>query len=307
MVLVGLAVLAVYASAAAVSYAAVTWLWVRPNDPWLTVAVVAAITIVMGYLSYRFGTAQLLAGLDAVELSRSQSPNLFALIDRLAGQMAVETPRVFVAALPAPNAMALGGVRGGALVIDASLFRLLSATELETILAHELAHLENYDALVQTLAYSALRTVAGVLMLFALPVVLLFAGLARALAWISGRPATRFRHPFVWAYLAAAQAVSLLLLALTVLVRAHSRRREFAADDRAVELTGKPLALARSLRKIERASEPRWSLLSPLYVHDDDESLLSRLLSTHPSIERRIDRLRDIAETQAGWRRIQIE
>lgn len=120
-----------------------------------------------------------------------------------------------------------------------------------------------------------------------LPFVLLLSGISRAAAWIRGRPtAVGDGGPFGRLL---SGAVGLVLLGLLVLVRAHSRRREFAADDRAIELTGRPAALARALWKIERASAPS-GLLAHLYVHGDEEALID-WLSTHPSMDDRIDRL----------------
>ena len=101
-------------------------------------------------------------------------------------------------------------------------------------------------------------------------------------------------------YYWATISVTLLAIALTVLIRAHSRRREYAADDRAVEITGNPRALARALHKIDRASERQRGLLSTLYVQGDDEGLWTRLLSTHPPMDDRIERLLEQTDVDAS-------
>ena len=187
--------------------------------------------------------------------------------------------------------MALGGARDGVVVVDRSLFTLLTTDELETIVAHECAHLASRDSLVQTLAYSAMRTVVGLLTLALLPLLLFVTGLARGVAWMRGRPMIwddsslgRFRA-------LVSTGVVLVRGAFTLVIRAHSRRREFAADDRAASVTGKPFALARALAKIDRVSDPDWSLLSPLYTRGDETGSLGRVLSTHPATEARVERL----------------
>lgn len=306
MWLTGLSIMVLYAGAALLAYALLRLLVARPPDPGVAALVIGVVTVVGAYLSYRFGTTQLLAGIDAVEIGPRNAPTFFQRLDRLAGEMAVQRPRVFVAELGAPNAFALGGVRSGALVVDRSLFRLLSPGEREAIVAHELAHLESYDAFVQTLAYSAMRTLVGLVLLPLLPLLLLVVGAARAMAWIRGRPNEWSRSPLMLLYAWASLGVTFFTIALTALIRAHSRRREYRADDRAVEVTGDPLALARALRTIERASKRQRGLLSTLYVSGDEEGILTRLLSTHPPMDDRIERLVGRAELDRSGRHVPV-
>lgn len=264
MVIVGITMLVVYGSGAVLAYLVLRWAWLGRPDLATTLVILVGLTLLFGYLSYQFGTARLL-----------------------------------VANVEIPNAFALGSPGDGFVVIDYRLFRLLDDDELETILGHELAHLESHDGLVQTLAYTAVEMVISMVTVALLPVVLLLTGLSRSIAWIRGRP---LEVGLVgWLRHGVAGVVGLLFLSLLLVVRAHSRRREFADDDRAVELTGQPAALARALRKIERASEPR-GLLAQLFVHGDEEGVLTRWLSTHPSMDERIDRLAS-RQTVRGNRR----
>lgn len=304
MWIVGVSLLAIYASAAVIAYQFLRILLTDPPSLPTTVFVLVVVTLAAGYLSYRFGTRQLLAGLDGRELHAREAPRFFERLDALSSRMTVDRPRVFVAKLGAPNAFALGGVRSGILVVDASLFRLLSPAEREAILAHELAHLETHDAFVQTLAYSAMRTVVGLLLVPLLPLLLLVTGIARAAAWMRGQPGEWSRNPVLLVYAWLSLGVTVLGIAITALIRAHSRRREYAADDRAVAITGDPLALARALRKIERATERERGLLSTLYVSGDEEGVLTRLLSTHPPMDDRVERL--LARTEQA-RRVRVE
>jgi len=299
MGLIGVTLFGIYLLAALLTYELFRYLLERPPDLLPALLTIGVVVLVAGYLSYRFGTQQLLAGLGGIEIGPRNAPALFDQLDRLEQQMSVDRPRVVVAALGVPNAFALGGVRSGVLVLDRTLLRMLSPDEREAILAHELAHLENYDAFVQTLSYSVLRTIVGLLLLPLLPLLLLVIGIARGWAWIRGRPSEWTRNPIMVVYYWTTLSVTLLAVGLTVLIRAHSRRREYAADDRAVELTGRPIALARALQKIDRASERQRSLLSTLYVQGDEEGALTRLLSTHPPMDDRIERLLDRAKGDA--------
>lgn len=299
MILVGCLLLLCYLGLAAVGYLAVSLLWRSTPDATTTLLLIVGIATLVGYLSYRFGTAALLARLETVELPRSNAPDLYARLDRLEREMGVTAPTLLVAALPAPNALALGTARNGTIVLDHSLLRALTLDELEGLLAHELAHLERYDAFVQTLAFSVFRTIAGLVFLLLSPLVLGLVGAARAVAWMRGQPQSWTQTPFGRLLRRLDRAVQACLLVVTVVVRAHSRRREYAADDRASAVTGDPLALARALRKIQRVADPRRGLLSPLYVHTDEDEL-SRLFSTHPATDDRIERLIEHARRNRG-------
>ncbi|WP_336002445.1 M48 family metallopeptidase [Halorientalis halophila] len=303
MAAVGLALLAGYALAAWLVYAALVWFWASRPPLSTTILFVAVTTLVLGYCSYQFGTRQLLAGIDATEIPRRRAPDLYRRADRLVDGMRIEAPRLLVADLSVPNALSIGSRTGGVVVLDRSLFRLLSPAELEAILAHEFAHLENRDGLVQTLSYSTLRTVVGLVTLVLSPALLFLTGLARATAWIRGHP-NRWADGTVGRFrLLIGNGIVVVLFALTLAVRAHSRRRELAADDRAVSVTGDPLALARALAKLDRVREPDWGLLSSLYTLGDETGPLGRALSTHPAIDERIERLREHARTSPAGRR----
>jgi heat shock protein HtpX len=310
MAAVGVALFVVYATLAAASYLLIASFLrgLTRTELLTTVVLVVGLTLALGYLSYQYGTARMLDALDARRLPRERAPALYGRLDELADRMGVGTPTVAVARMEMPNALAVGGGRDGVVVLDGRLFRLLDAEELEGILAHELAHLENRDSLVQTLAYSLARTLVGVLTVLLLPVALLLDGLSTALGWLRGRPAAG--SPGVDLLRATVgRAVLSVLVVLTLLVRAHSRRREFAADERAAELTGRPLALARALRTIERASRPARGLLATLYIHAEESDPLTRMLSTHPPMDERVERLVEMAERheRARGRRIPID
>jgi heat shock protein HtpX len=217
-------------------------------------------------------------------------PELYRRVDALADRVGVETPRLMVASLQGPNALALGGARDSDVVLDGSLFRLLTVPELEAIIAHELVHLKSRDSLVKTLGYSVVRTVTGVVWVLLLPVLLLTGGVARAVSLLRGDDPAEFRRTVRTADAAVTSLVVVCLFALTAIVQAYSRHREYAADDRAARLTG-PLALANALAKIDRATTPS-GLLSTLVVHGDEEGPVTDLLASHPPMAERIERLR---------------
>lgn len=287
-VLLGFLVLGGYLGAAYILYRGLV-LIVGGLDPVSIVAALVVGTLVSGYLSYRFGTRGLLRSLDARSLERERAPWLHRRVDALSAAMDLARPTVFVASLGAPNALAIGNARRGALVLDVGLFELLSADELTAIVAHELAHIESDDGLVRTLVYASVQTLLGVALVVTAPAVLALTGVSYGLALITGRRenlALRIRT-------ALGAAVGLVVFLLTALARARSRRREFAADDRAAAVTGDPLALARALRRIERASQPR---IGPFRLAvEREERPIERVLSTHPATAERVERLAERA------------
>jgi heat shock protein HtpX len=295
LVLTGVTSLAFYLALAVLLGTAAQAVLADPPSLPLLVASVVASALGFGYLSYRAGATRILAALDAQHVPRATAPRLHQRLDAIADEMGLRTPSVYVAALDAPNALAVGARGGGVVVLDYRLARILRPEELDAILAHELAHLEGYDALVQTLATSVLQTVAGVVFLLVLPVGFVFAGLSRTARYLAGQRPAPFRAHLLRVHYRVGQVVVLALLAFTLALRAHSRRRELAADDRAVEVTGDPLTLARGLWRIQRASDPYRGLWSTLFVHGDEDAL-SRLLSTHPPMTDRIERLRAMAD-----------
>lgn len=275
----------------------------RP-DPVATGVAVVASTALVATLSYRIGSVRILHALDAAELPRERAPNLHRRVDRLCQAMEVDRPAIYVTDLGTPNALSIGG-RHPAIVVDRELLRLLDPDEIDGIVAHELAHLEGRDGLVKTLGATLLQTVSSLLFLVLLPLGLLVLAAVRLLDWLLDRRTRPLVKQVAAVQTGAAMTVILLLFALTAALRAYSRRRELAADERAASVTGQPIALAEALAKIRRATDRQRGLLSSLFVRGDETGLLTRLLATHPPMDERIARLEALEAER--WHEIEIE
>ena len=229
---VGVALLAVYLTAALLVADLLRALWAARPDPSVLLALVVAATLGSAYLSYRLGTAQILANLEGDRVPREGAPDLHRRIDALAGRMDVARPDLYVTDARAPNAFAVGGGSdGGALAIDRSLFRLLSPREIEAILAHELAHLEGNDGFAIAMADGIGRSLVGIATVAALPALLALSGLAGASAWIRGRPGDR-SGPFARLHRGLSGALFAGFVLATLVVRSRSRRRPRGRGDR---------------------------------------------------------------------------
>jgi heat shock protein HtpX len=213
----------------------------------------------------------------AKPVSPAQAPELHAIVDRLCVLADVPKPEIVVEPEAQPNSWLVGLSRQRArLHVTRGLLDLLTPTELEAVVGHELAHLVNRDAAVMT-------AVGG-------PGAVLLAGGKRMLRgggfWFVGLGG------FV-----AAGVGRVSLLGTQVL----SRDRELAADAGSAALTGRPAALASALRRISgqlrlipeedlRVAACR-DVFHLLAVEEEGEGWAGRLGATHPPLERRIERL----------------
>ncbi len=285
-----------YLIAATVLVGLVSLLAGRPPSLPAAIAGVILGALVVGYASYRLTVVGVPRRVGAVELDPGRAPGVYRRLERLAAAMELPVPTLYVARLATPNAFTVGGP-DGAVVVDERLFGLLSAAEFEAILAHELAHLESRDALVQTVAYGAGQSLVIALAALVLPVALVAGALAELWTVLTGRPAAAARSLPGRVHGSTLRLLGGVGFASTLFLLAYSRDREYAADDRAAAVVG-PLTLARALWRLHRAAEPDRGLLTPLLVHGDDDHPLSRLLSTHPPVGDRLDRLVERARTE---------
>jgi heat shock protein HtpX len=122
-------------------------------------------------------------------------------------------------------------------------------------------------------------------------------GIDRAIGWIVGNPGQQQIGLTNLFQFGIGLVLTGLLSVFTLLFLAHSRRQEYRADRRASTVTGNPEALAGALSKITRVNQPHRGFQSVLYTHDDQRQQPHPLLSTHPPLEERIDRLLDDSDT----------
>lgn len=228
-----------------------------------------------------------LLAMSAREVSPEEDPQLHAIIDRMCALADMPKPRIYVSPMEMPNAFATGRNPNNSVVcVTHGLLRRLETQELEGVLAHELSHVAHRDVAVMTIA-SFLGVVAGLVFRFGL----YFGG---------GNSRDNNALPvmaFIWLGSIAVYVISFLL------TRALSRYREFAADRAAAYLTGNPSALASALVKISddvqsipkrdlrKAAPASAFFFAPAAVGKS----LAGILSTHPSTEKRIEKLSQIA------------
>lgn len=250
--------------------------------------VLAALT---SFGSWYFSDKMALAAYQAQPITRQESPQLYDLVAALSQRAGIPMPAVFLIPTQSPNAFATGrDPNHAAVAVTEGIIQLLSEDELAGVLAHELTHIRNRDTLTQAVA----GTLAGAIT---------FLGRMLSFGALYG-PVTRDNrqggNPLGILFL-----VVLAPLAAVVIQLAISRTREFAADQGSAEITHNPLALARSLEKLEEIGHQipmnGNPALSPLLIINPlANNGLQSLFRTHPSTEERVRRLVELAQQQQG-------
>ena len=248
--------------------------------------------------SYWFSHRLVLRMYGAEEIQRSDHPELWDMVDRLRQRAGLPMPTVAVAPSSQPNAFATGrNPENSVVCFTEGILSTLDREELEGVTAHELAHVKNRDMLIGTVA----ATLAAAVVM-----------LARFGFFFGG---SRDRGGAVGMLLMLVLApVSAMLIKMAV-----SRAGEYRADATGSEISGRPLGLARALRRIEEAAKRQGTMkirragglgqksvneaaahlciINPL--RDDGGLSLSGLFSTHPPTDERVRRLEEMAGRSA--------
>jgi heat shock protein HtpX len=261
----------------------------------VTIAVIAGLLFLVQFFS---ADKIALFSMGARQVAPNDSPEahrLHTIIDRLCIQANLPKPRVAIAETPMPNAFAIGrSPKTATVCATTGILHLLSDSELEGVLAHELTHVQNRDVLVMTIA-SFFASIAA----FITQVGFFFGG------GFGGGDDNDSGPAFIVVILvsAAVYVISWLLL------QALSRYREFAADRGSAIITGRPSALISALMKISGTMDqiPQRDLraasgeLAAFYIFPPKaKQSISTLFSTHPPLEARIAALQRLEAQLQG-------
>jgi heat shock protein HtpX len=234
----------------------------------------------MNFAAWFWSDKIVLRAYRAQPVGPPEAPELYSIVEGLAARAGIPMPKLYVIPDPALNAFATGrSPSHAAVAATEGLLRALNRDELEGVLAHELSHVLNRDTLVSTVA----------------------ATLAGAISWLAHMayfiPMGRDSDDEGGNPLAGLLTLILAPIAATLIQLAVSRSREYGADASGARLVGHPEGLANALRKLDQASQripmhradpatAHLFIVSPLSGRS-----LAGLFSTHPPLEKRIERL----------------
>ena len=243
----------------------------------------------MNFFSYWYSDKIVLKMYNAQEVGEADHPQFYGMVRRLAQQAGLPMPKVYLIPSDSPNAFATGrNPQNAAVAATAGIMRILSPEELEGVMAHELAHVQNRDTLISTLA----ATFAGAISM-----------LGNMLQWaaIFGGGRSDEDGEGSGGLIGGIALAIIAPIAAMLIQMAVSRSREYLADERGAQICGRPLALAGALNKLQQAShmlpmqEAKPATAHLFIVNPLSGSSLAKLFSTHPPMEERIARLQALA------------
>jgi heat shock protein HtpX len=238
------------------------------------------IALIMNLVAYWFSDKIALASAGAKPISESDAPGLYAMVRELTTRADLPMPRLYIINQDQPNAFATGrNPKHSAVAVTRGIMQLLSEDELRGVISHELAHIRNRDILTQSVA-SAIGA--------------MITWIAYMMMWFGGDEDS--------SPLSLVASLALVLLApisASLIQLAISRQREFSADATGAQFCGNPESLASALLRLEEGAKAM-----PMQVNQATEPLyivkpfagggFASLFSTHPPIEERVRRLRQM-------------
>ncbi len=263
------------------------WGWYSGNgsSALLIVGFILIYTLIQYYAAGKFA----IASTGAIEISKAENPRLWRIVENIAISQGMPMPKVYVIPDPAPNAFATGRDPDHAIVAATSgLLEIMDDKELQGVMAHEMAHVKNYDIRVSTIVFGLVSAIG------------LLADFAIRMAFYSNfnrdsrdGNAAAIQLGF-WAVGIVAAIIAWLIGPLVS--AAVSRQREYLADATSVDMPRYPEGLASALDKLGQYGRPMRrpsKSMAHMYISDPVKpGFVERMFSTHPPIGARIERLK---------------
>ncbi|MBU4376771.1 MAG: zinc metalloprotease HtpX [Candidatus Omnitrophica bacterium] len=269
---------------------AALFMWVGGMIGGQTGMIVAFIlAMVINFGSYWFSDKIVLAMYKAQKLDENTYSEIYQIVAELAKKDNIPVPRIYLAAIDVPNAFATGrNPKNGVVCVTRGILNMLNREELKGVIAHEMSHIKHRDTLIMTVV----AAIASAIMMMA--------SMARWAAIFGGFGArnSKDRSGGIIGLLVVAIVAPLAAMLIQLAI---SRFREYAADENGAKLAGSANGLAAALRKLDQAA-PRYKFNAApqtahlFIVNPLRGNFMADLFRTHPSTEKRIERLRAITK-----------
>lgn len=251
------------------------------RDPWIAVwtIVVAGIYAVFQYYTAS-ATAMMMTG--AREISKKDNPRLYNVVENLSITTGLPMPKVYIIEDKAPNAFATGrDPKHASVAATTGLIDIMSDKELTAVMAHEMSHVKNYDIRVSMIVFGLVCVIG------------LITDIAFRMMFYGSRRRDNEGSPVGYVLVLIAAILSPIVAAVAQM--AVSRQREYLADASAVNITRYPEGMINALKKLQSHSQPMKSqniATEAMYINSPlKKGFFSNLFSSHPPIEKRIERL----------------
>jgi heat shock protein HtpX len=250
--------------------------------------------LLMNLWTYWFSDKLALRMARAHEVRPEQEPRLHRMVEEVAGMAGLPKPRVCIVQNDSPNAFATGrNPKHAVVAVTTGIMRILNEDELKGVLAHEMGHIKNRDILISAIV----ATMASAVMFIAFMArwALFLGAFNRLRGYGAAVPIA------LWIVIIILAPIGAMLIRTAI-----SRQREYGADETGARLSGRPLALASALRKLQMGAQMSPTRVSESTAHMYTVSplrsdFMGKLFSTHPPVEERIARLERMAQGMGVW------
>ena len=262
--------------------AAIGALFAYAYDDWMIAAWVMGAATVYATIQYFAASRIAVAMTGAKKIEKKDNPRLYDTVENLAITAGLPMPEVYIIEDKAPNAFASGRDPEHSLVCATTgLLDIMDNKELTAVMAHEMSHVKNYDIRVSTIVFGLVCMIGFI------------ADIGWRIAWRSNRRSSEDSSPVGMIMLMLAIVVAPIAASLAQM--AVSRQREYLADSSAVMLTRYPEGMISALKKLETHSQPMQQqnpATEAMFISNPlKKKGVNGLFSTHPPIEKRIERL----------------
>lgn len=246
------------------------------------------ISLAINFYTYWNSDKMALRAYNAQPLAESQVPELYELVRELCRKAELPMPRLYVIPTDVPNAFATGrDPEHAAVAVTEGILSMLNRDELAGVISHELSHVKHRDTLIMTLSASIATAISYI---------------ANIAQWAAIFGTARDEDGNRSNPIALIVTIVIAPLAASLIQFALSRSREYMADASGARICGKPLALADALLKLDDYAHHRVipdakPATSGLFIINPLAGVggVANLFSTHPSMEERVKKLREIA------------